>query len=143
MNRHTRNLRDIITLFALAVAGQALAAVSVVITPSGSFNITPGVAVTNQSIGSILINADLSSYEVTLRDDNSGLLKNGANSMSYTVKYNGGSQLVLSTTPLSVETGSTVTNGNRTLTIFVPSNDSIGVPAGNYTSTITVEILAV
>ena len=145
MHRHTRILRDIITLLALALAltGSALAAVSVVASSAGNFNITPGVAVTNQSIGSVVINADLTSYDVTLRDDNSGVLKSGANSMSYTVSYNGAAAVSLTTTPLSVETGATVVNGARALTIFVPANASVGIPAGVYTATITIELLAV
>lgn len=126
----------------LVLAGPVPAAVSVVITPSGSFTITPGVAVINQTIASIRLNADVN-YQLTLRDDNGGLLKNGVDSMSYTVKYNNGTELTLSTTPYSVETGATVTNGDRALTVFVPANVSVGVPAGNYTATITVEILAV
>jgi hypothetical protein len=120
----------------------ALAVVSVSISPAGGFNITPGVAVIDQSVGTITLDAD-QSYNVTLKDDTNGLLVNGANNMAYTVKYNGAANITLSTSPTNVESAASVTSGNRSLTVSVSAGASIGIPAGPYNATITVEILAI
>lgn len=129
-------------LLLMVVTTAALAVVSVTITPIGGFGITPGVAVVNQPIATITLNAD-QNYNVTLADDNNGQLRNGLNVIAYTVKYNNGSEITLSTTPTSVETGASVTNGNRSLDCFIGAAASIGIPAGTYTATVTVEILAI
>jgi hypothetical protein len=118
-----------------------VAAVSLSIIPNGAFSVTPGIAVVNQQLATVTLNAD-ESYLVTLRDNNNGLLINGVNSLPYTVKYNNGSEITLSTNPATVETGTSVTNGNRSLTVFIGAGVSIGIPAGAYNATITVEILA-
>lgn len=128
----------IMTIFASA----ALAVVGVTITPIGGFAITPGVAIVNQPVATITLNAD-QNYSVTLTDDNNGQLKNGSHAIAYTVKYNNGSELTLSTTPTTVETGTSVTNGSRSLNCFIGAAASVGVPAGAYTATVTVEILAI
>ena len=126
----------------IVFASAALAVVGVTITPIGEFTITPGVAVVNQPIATITLNAD-QNYSVSLMDDNNGQLKNGSSAIAYTVKYNNGSEITLSTTPTTVETGANVTNGSRALNCFIGGSASIGVPAGVYTATVTVEILAI
>ena len=129
-------------LLALGVSPLAIPAVSVSATPVGGFTITPGIAVVNQSVATITINSD-ADYEVTLKDDNNGQLLNGASSIAYTVKYDNGPEISLSTTTTSVETGASVTNGSRSLTVFIAAGASVGIPAGNYTATVTIEILAI
>jgi spore coat protein U-like protein len=129
-------------LLGVLTAPLALALVSVSISPTGGFSITPGIAVVNQSVATITLDAD-QNYAVTLRDDTNGVLANGADSLPYTVKYNGGGEITLSTSTTSVETGASVTAGNRTLTVFIGAAASIGLPAGAYSATITVEILGV
>ena len=132
----------LISLFLMSLSSVLFAAVSVSISPAGGFNITPGIAVVDQSVGTITIDST-AGYDVTLKDDNSGNLKNGVNNLPYTVKYNAGSEITLSTTPVSVETGPSVTAGSRSLTVFIAAGISVGLPAGAYTASITVEILAI
>jgi hypothetical protein len=129
-------------LLCLVVSPLAVAAVSVSISPAGGFNITPGSAIVNQTVATITIDAD-GSYDVTLKDDTNGLLMNGANNMVYTVSYNGAADITLSTSSTSVETGSSVNAGSRSLAVSISSGASVGVPAGDYLATVTVEILAV
>ena len=132
-----------VTGFLLMIfASAAVAVVGVTITPIGGFTITPGVAVVNQPIATITLNAD-QNYSVSLADNNNGQLKNGSNAIAYTVKYNNGSEITLSTTPTTVETGASVVNGNRSLSCFIGAAAGVGVPAGTYTATVTVEILAI
>ena len=111
------------------------------ITPDGAFSVTPGIAVVNQPVAIITLNAD-EDYQVTLRDDSSGALKNGATRLPYTVKYHNGSELTLSTNATTVETGTSVSNGQRSLSVFIGARASVGLPAGDYHATITVEMLA-
>lgn len=126
----------------LVISPLSLAVVNVSISPAGGFNITPGSAVVDQSIGTVTLDAD-QNYEVTLKDNTNGLLVNGSDNMAYTVKYNGAAGITLSTTPTSVETGASVTAGSRTLTVSIVSGASIGIPAGANSSTVTIEILAI
>jgi hypothetical protein len=128
-------------LISLLFSGVAAAVVSLYITPDGGFSITPGVAVVAQPVATITLNAD-ESYQVTLRDNDNGVLKNGNTSLPYTVKYNNGSEITLSNNTTVVETGTNVTNGNRSLTVFIGAATTIGLPAGAYSTTITAEILA-
>jgi hypothetical protein len=125
-----------------AISPLALALVNVSILPVGGFNITPGSAIVNQTVGTITLDADVS-YDVTLKDDTNGLLVNGANNMGYTVSYNGAAGITLSTSPTSVETGSSVTAGSRSLAVSISAGASVSVPAGAYSATLTVEILAI
>lgn len=120
----------------------AWATVSVSINPAGGFNIVPGIAVVNQPIATINLSAD-QDYQVTLRDNNNGLLKYGTNILPYTVKYNNGNKITLSTGSLVVEAGSSISNGSRALTVFISAATSIGIMAGPYTSIVMVEILAI
>jgi hypothetical protein len=129
-------------LLCLAVSPLAVALVTVSISPAGGFNITPGSAIVNQTVATITIDADVS-YDVTLKDDTNGLLMNGANNIAYTVSYSGAANITLSTSPTSVETGVSVTAGSRSLAVSISSGASVGIPAGAYISTVTVEILAV
>jgi hypothetical protein len=138
-SRHISALKG--GLACLLFSGAATAAVSVYITPDGDFSVIPGVAVIDQSVATITLNAD-ENYQVTLRDSNNGVLKNGNTPLPYTVKYNNGSEITLSTNTTMVETGANVTNGNRSLTLFIGAAASVGLPAGAYSTTITVEILA-
>jgi hypothetical protein len=101
----------------------------------------PGIAVVNQPVAIITLNAD-EGYQVTLRDDNSGVLKSGASRLPYTVKYNNGSEFTLSTNATTVETGTSVSNGRRSLSVFIGGRASVGLPAGAYSATIMVEMLA-
>jgi hypothetical protein len=126
----------------LAISPLALALVSISISPTGGFNITPGSAIVDQTVATITIDADVS-YDVTLKDDTNGLLVNGVNNISYTVSYNGAADITLSTSPTSVETGASVTAGSRSLAVSISAGASIGVPAGPYSTTVIVEILAV
>ena len=128
-------------LAGLLICQVASAAVSVYITPNGGFSIIPGVAVVDQSVATVVVNAD-ENYQVTLRDNNNGVLSNGGTSLPYTVKYNNGSELTLSTSTTTVETGTSVTDGSRSLSLFIGAAASVGLPAGTYSATITVEILA-
>jgi hypothetical protein len=125
-----------------AISPLALALVNVSILPVGGFNITPGSAIVNQTVGTITLDADVS-YDVTLKDDTNGLLVNGANNMGYTVSYNGAAGITLSTSPTSVETGASVTAGSRSLAVSISAGASVSVPAGAYSATVTVEILAI
>jgi hypothetical protein len=128
-------------LAGLLFCGAVSPAVSVYITPSGGFSITPGLAVVDQLVANIVVNAD-ENYQVTLRDNNNGVLNNGGTPLPYTVKYNNGSELTLSTSTTTVETGTSVTDASRSLSVFIGAAASVGLPAGTYSTTITVEILA-
>jgi hypothetical protein len=143
MIRHAPRHASIIagTLAGLLFSAATLAIVDVYIIPDGNFSVIPGMAVIDQSIATITLNAD-EDYQVTLRDDNNGLLKNGNISLPYTVKYNNGAEITLHTSTTTVETGPRVTDGNRSLTLFIGGSASVGLPAGAYSTTITVEILA-
>jgi hypothetical protein len=143
MNQQASRYTSVIkaSLASLLFSGIATATVSVSIIPDGDFSVTPGAAVIDQSVATLTLNAD-ESYQVTLRDSNNGVLKNGGTPLPYTVKYNNGSEITLSTNATVVETGASVTNGNRSLTVFITAAASVGLPAGAYSSTITVEILA-
>jgi hypothetical protein len=129
-------------LLCLAVSPLAVALVTVSVSTAGGFNINPGSAIVNQTVATITIDADVS-YDVTLKDDTNGLLINGANNMAYTVSYNGAADITLSTNPTSVETGASVTEGSRSLAVSISGVESVGIPAGDYLATVTVEILAV
>jgi hypothetical protein len=129
-------------LTCIAISPLALALVNVSISPAGGFNIIPGSAIVNQTVGTITIDSDVS-YNVTLKDDTNGLLVNGVNNMGYTVIYNGAAAITLSTSPTSVETGASVTAGSRSLAVSVSAGASVSVPAGAYSATVTVEILAI
>jgi hypothetical protein len=113
------------------------------ITPGGGFSIYPDIAVVDQSIATINIDSD-TGYSVSLIDDNNGVLKNGANNLPYTVSYDGGGEITLSSTPSIVESVGTgvVDDGVRPLTIFVTAEQSVGIPAGDYSVTVTAEITA-
>jgi hypothetical protein len=126
----------------LLFSGVAAPMVDVYITPDGGFSVIPGIAVVDQSVATITLNAD-EPFQVTLRDDNNGMLKSGNTPLPYTIKYNNGSEITLSTSTTTVETGVSVANGNRSLTVFIGASASIGLPAGTYSTTITVEILAI
>ena len=89
----------------------------------------PGIAVVDQSVASIALTAD-ENYQVTLGNDNNGMLKNGNTPLPYTIKYNNGSEITLSTSTTTVETGASVTDRNRSLTVFIGASASIGLPAG-------------
>jgi hypothetical protein len=128
-------------MFCLAVSPLALTA-EVTTSNAIGFNITPGSAIVNQTVSTITINAAVS-YDVTLKDDTNGLLINGVNNMAYTVSYNGAADITLSTSPTSVETGASVTEGSRSLAVSISAVESVGIPAGDYLATVTVEILAV
>jgi hypothetical protein len=143
MTRHaSRRASDIAGgLVGLLFSGSALASVDVYIIPDGGFSVIPGIAVVDQSVATITLNAD-EHYRVTLRDDNNGLLKNGNTPLPYAVKYNNGAEITLSTSTTTVETGTSVIDGNRSLTLFIGGAASVGLPAGVYSATITVEILA-
>jgi hypothetical protein len=112
-----------------------------------SFNVTAGTAVTDQSIASIAINSnDPDGYDVTLAGTNAtSVLENGAGdeTMAYTVKYDGGDAIELTTTPTNVENVTTQTSGsvNRALTLSIAGSESVGKSAESFTDTITVEIL--
>jgi hypothetical protein len=131
----------ICSLASLLFSGIVAATVSVYITPDGDFSVTPGVAVVDQSIATITLNAD-ENYQVTLRDNSNGVLKNNNIPLPYTVKYDNGYEITLSTNTIAVETGASVTNGSRSLTVFIGAAATVGLPAGAYSTTITVEILA-
>lgn len=143
MNRQVSKHTSAITggLVSLLFSGAVAAAVSVYIAPDGGFSVIPGVAVVDQSVATITLNAD-ENYQVTLRDNNNGVLKNGSTPLPYTVKYDNGSEITLSTNTTAVETGAGITNGNRSLTVFIGAGATVGLPAGAYSTTITVEILA-
>jgi hypothetical protein len=113
---------------------------------SPSFNITPEVAVTNQDLGTITINSnDPEGYDVTLKSTNTGGLKNVAadETIAYTVKYNSGGAITLTTTAQNVENVTTQTAGavTRTLTLDITGPASLGRSAEAFTDTITMEIL--
>jgi hypothetical protein len=128
-------------LLCLVISPLALASVNVSISSAGGFNITPNDALINQAVGTITINAD-ENYNLTLKDDSNGLLVNGSNNMAYTVSYNSAANITLSTNPISVETGTNVTGGSRSLSVSISAAASKGVPAGAYSANVIVEILA-
>lgn len=133
--------------FFLIVASQfisslAQAAVSLTLNIStGSFSITPGTAVINQQVAVYDITAD-QNFTVNLYDSNNGTMNFGAASLPFTVTYNAGSEITLSTTPFAVETGASL-SASRAISVFIASSASIGIPAGAYTDSITIEILAI
>jgi hypothetical protein len=122
--------------------------VTVSITPnSNSFSVTAGTAVTDQDIATISINSnDPNGYDVTLAGSNAtSVLENGDldETMAYTVKYNSGTAIEMSTTATNVENVTTQTDGavDRSLTLSIAGSESTGKSAEAFTDTITVEIV--
>jgi len=111
-----------------------------------NFLIVPEVPVSNQDIGTIAINSnDPDGYRVTLFSELGELVyagENGEQNIPYTVNYAGGAPISLST-PFVVETvnnAATVGEVFRTLTLNIDGPDSKGIPSGNYTDIIFIEI---
>ena len=131
----------------LLVTGNVLAVTTLSFSATGgaTFNITPGTAVVAANIATVNVNSnDALGYDITLEGTHatSILQDGGANTVAYTVKYNGGSALNMTTTPVNVETPSSPTAGSvtRTLTLDISGGASGGKPAGAYTDTITATI---
>ena len=132
----------------LLVTGTITEVVTVAITAnSNSFAITAGTAVTDQNIATVAINSnDPDGYDVTLAGTNlTSVIKNAIadETMAYTVKYNGGTAIGLTTTATNVENVTTQTSGsvNRTFTLSIAAGESVGKSAEAFTDTVTVEIL--
>jgi hypothetical protein len=112
-----------------------------------TFDVTPGTAVVDQDIATITIHSnDPDGYEVTLTGTHdTSILVNagGTQSLPYTVKYAGGTAIGITDTATSVESVTDVTGGEveRSLTLSIEADDTIGKAAVAYTDTITVEIL--
>lgn len=117
-------------------------ALIVSVTTYGGLNFVPGIDTIDQPIASINITAAVA-YEITLADDTNGALLNGINTVPYRVRYDNGPLITLTTTPLVVESSVlSVLSGERFLTITVDGNSTIGIPAGDYSTTLTVEIMS-
>ena len=111
---------------------------------SNTFTVTPGSAITDQDIATISIDSnDPTGYDVTLASANESSVVNGTDGMDYTVKYNGGSDTVLTSAGVNVEDASSVTGGpaTRSLTLSIAAAETAGRAASAYTDTITVEII--
>lgn len=122
--------------------------VSLGITPNANlFAVTAGTAVTNQDIATISINSnDPDGYDVTLSGGKAtSVLANVAadETIAYTVSYAGGVATGLTTTPTNVENVTTQTAGvsDRSLTLTIAGEASIGRSAEAFTDTITVTIV--
>jgi hypothetical protein len=134
------------------VTGTVLSVLTIAADTSGggnSFNITPGVAVSNQALATLNINSNSpTGYTVTLTGTHatSVLQDSGTNTIAYTAKYNGGSAQSITTSASTVEDTTSTTAGvvGRALTLDIAAPATVGVPAtvGGYTDTITAEILA-
>jgi hypothetical protein len=139
--QHYRSIGTLLVLMLLDCHLPVLAAsLEVNITPTGVFQIIPGIAVVDQSIATVEIKSS-EDFSVSLKDNTNGVLRNGQNVIPYTVSYNNGTQITLSTSPTTVESN-TLQNSkeDRPLTIFVGSSQSVGISAGSYSVTITAEI---
>ena len=130
------------------VTGTITEVVTVNITPNNnSFTITAGTAVSDQDIATIAINANAPlGYDVTMAGTNlTSILENAANdeTMAYTVKYQGGSAIGLTSSPVNVENVATQTTGseNRTFTLSIAAGESVGKSAEAFTDTVTVQIV--
>jgi hypothetical protein len=114
---------------------------------SNAFDVTAGTAVANQDIATITINSnDPAGYIVTLAGTNAtSVLENAAvdETMAYTVSYNDGADIGLTTTATEVENVTTQTEGavTRSLTLNISASESVGKSAEAFTDTITVEIV--
>ncbi len=128
-------------LAAVWLASPLHADVGISISPRGGFDITPGLPVVDQEIASITVDAN-QSYSVRLLDSNDGKLRSGFHEIPYRVRYENGSEITLSQNPIEVEFGSSATAATRRLTVFIDAGVSLGIPAGDYSDTITVEIVA-
>ncbi|MBT4835848.1 MAG: hypothetical protein HON94_00725 [Methylococcales bacterium] len=161
MNKLTLKKLSAIALFGLAsttniqagttgsvvITGTISEVVSVSVTANqNSFSITPGVAIDDQNLASLSINSnDADGYTVSLSSSRNGSkLANTADDeyLTYSVSYNGGSDVSLSTTPTVVESTSTQTSGaiSRGLTLDISGTESVGKSAEAYTDTVTVTI---
>jgi hypothetical protein len=131
----------------LLVTGTVLAVTTISFSAftGASFNITPGTAIVAANIATVNVNSnDALGYDITLAGTHgsSVLQDGGSNTIAYTVAYNGGGALNMTTTPVNVETPSSPTAGSvtRTLTLDIAGGASGGKPAGAYTDTITATI---
>ena len=111
-----------------------------------SFSITPETAITDQNLGTITINSNIANgYDVTLTAANSAGLRNSPHdeTIAYTVKYQGGSAITLSTGATNVENVTTQTVGaeGRSLTLSITGLESKGRSAEAFTDTITIAII--
>ena len=141
--QHCRSTGILVVLLLLDCLLPVVAKSDLVVTPTGGFHIMPGVAVVDQSIATIKIHSS-EDFSISLKDNTNGVLKNGQNVMRYTVSYDQGPQITLSTSPTTVESAINDGDGHpdRMLTIFVPGAESVGIPAGFYSVTVTAEITA-
>ncbi|MDH4274240.1 MAG: hypothetical protein OEW08_04300 [Gammaproteobacteria bacterium] len=120
----------------------AQAVVNVVISGVVGFTAIPGVNVVRQTVATATIDSSgQASYDVSLADDTGGVLVNGGNSFGYSISYNNQAEVTLSAVPTIVETSvANVTAGSRSIAVTVAGASVIGLPAGAYSSTITVTI---
>jgi len=144
---HYRTIGALVALLALDGVLPAFAAkpISMTITQTGNaFTIYPGIAVTAHQIASINI-ASVDPYSVSLTDNKNGKLVNGSNVLPYEVEFSGAGKKNLSTgTPKVIKKNGQGNNNDEDLplTIFVLAGKSIGIPAGDYTVTIYIELAA-
>jgi hypothetical protein len=129
------------------VTGTVQEVITVVISGgSPAFSITPEIAV-DILVGTITINSnDPDGYDVTLKSDNTGGLKNGDadETIAYQVSYDGNADITLVTTTTNVETVTTATTAGevtRALRLKIAGTESKGKSAEDFTDTITMEIL--
>jgi hypothetical protein len=132
----------------ITVSANIQEVVSVSITGnSNSFDVTAGSAISDQDIATITINSnDADGYDVTLAGTNATSILENADTdetMAYTVSYNGGTDIGLTTSPTNVENVTAQTEGEvtRSLTLSISASESVGKSAESFTDTITVEIL--
>lgn len=135
------------TTGSVLVTGTVSQVVSVAVaSDQNSFSVTPGVAVSGQSLANISINSnDPDGYSVSLSAlRNGSRLANTNNDefMTYTVNYGSTSNISLSTTPLVVENTTGQSSGAivRNLSLDIAANQSVGRSAEAYKDTVTITI---
>lgn len=141
MKYYIKKIFFVVIIFILNVTN-VYALLDVRTTAFANFVIYPGEAIVNHNIAEFHLIAD-EPYQVRLISANNGRLLYIQDEIPYTISYDNSTQISLTTTPIVVEQGSRVSGtGVRSLAISIAGNVSMGIPAGPYQDTVTIEILA-
>jgi len=145
MKPFSRRMRKITSTTLLVIfvffAEQLTAAVKINFHFNSRIILNPGVDLVRQSITTVTLDAT-QPYAVQLSDENAGNLVHEHHRIPYQVSYNDGVDRVLSASPQTVESGTSVTNVSRNIAVTIRGHDTATAVAGEYNATLVVTITA-
>jgi spore coat protein U-like protein len=129
----------------ISLSGTVVASISVAVdNTSYDFGDPATTSLVDQQVAAITVNSNASAgYTLNLTNTNGSFaLVNGANSVAYSLKYNSVALTYGATVQLETDDGSggSTTNSSKDLKVSLTADNTL--PAGSYTDTLTLTIVA-